>query len=395
MATSRMSMVKRSRLKVPPKKPGYEKVLKEQQAEVKDVGEHFVRFQPDGSLTIVKEKKEIPQISDQEVQQRRLEKMEREIYQKAFEKGEKTGLELGQEKMEQEVHRLIPQLEGVLRELDNLPHRVFTASEHFFAETLLSFNRELLGHELTINPEGIADRVSRIMERSTGRKDIVIRVSPGCAAILERMDQFERITIQADKSVAPGSVVMESDFGGMEDNLEERLREVETAFRQTLMERLNESGLAEMAEAARLKAQQEKKAALTNLAEDCPVPEPVEAPVVPEPVAATPQPEPQPVAPQPEVPQPVAPQPEAPQPVAPQPDPQQADPQPAAPQPAAQPAPDPYMNGVANGEIPLESVSDDIMDRFAPQGSKSTQGGESSLMDDDEWSALSDSDLDQ
>ncbi|MBF0455752.1 MAG: hypothetical protein HQL72_13185 [Magnetococcales bacterium] len=252
----------------PIEKRGFEELLSLQQAEVEDKGDHFIRFMPDGTLPSIQEKKEPPPVSEEEIHQRRLEQIEREVYQKAFEEGEKTGLEVGQEKMEKEIRRLIPQLENVLRELDDLPHRVFTASEHFFVETLLSFNRELLAHELSINPEGIAERVRRIMKRSTGRKNIIIRVSPGNAEILQRMDGFKTIEFVADETVLPGSVVMESDFGGMEDNLEMRLREVETALRQQLQERLNQSGLPEIADAARQKAQAEAEAPLTPLAAD-------------------------------------------------------------------------------------------------------------------------------
>jgi flagellar biosynthesis/type III secretory pathway protein FliH len=270
VAASGMELIKGSSIKETPDTPGFTRILSKQQQEESGEGEQFVRFMPDGSLSIFKKEKveTVPQIDVEEVNKRRLEQLEREVYKKAFEEGEKTGIEIGQEKMEQEIHRLIPQLEGVLRELDNLPHRVFVASENFLIESLLSFNRELLGHELTINPEGIADRVKRILDNCVGRKDIVIKVSPSNAKILERIEHFAKLEIIGDPSVASGSVVMESEFGGMEDNLEARLREVETAFRQQLQERLDQSGISDIADAAHQKAEIEKNAELTPLVED-------------------------------------------------------------------------------------------------------------------------------
>jgi flagellar biosynthesis/type III secretory pathway protein FliH len=278
MVAAGMELIKNSKLEGSPNTPGYEKVLSQHREdnEAKGSGDHFVRFRPDGSLSVVKKPVEVPQVDNQEIQQRRLEKIEREIYQKAFAEGEKTGLEVGQEKMEQEIHRLIPQLESVLRELDNLPSRVFAASEHFLVESLLSFSRELLAHELTINPEGIAERVNRIMEKSIGRKDIVIRVSPGNAEILRHMEAFEKIEIKADNAVNPGSVVMESDFGGIEDNLDERLRDMEMALRQQLQERLDQSGVTDIADAAHQKAQQVEDSEITPLATDPEFEEPEE-----------------------------------------------------------------------------------------------------------------------
>lgn len=248
--------------------PKFESYRAQKQKGVKDPGVHFVRFQPDGSVTTIKKKVEIPPVPKEEIQQRRYEQIEREVYQKAFEEGEKTGMELGQEKMEQEIRHIIPQLENVLRELDDLPLRVYTASEQFMVESMISINRELLAHELTINSEGIAQRVRRIMDRSTGRKDIVIKVSPGIAEILGRMDEFNKIQILGDESVNPGSVVMESDFGGMEDNLESRLREVETSIRQQLQDRMDKSGVADIAAVSREKAAAEAAAELTPLVAD-------------------------------------------------------------------------------------------------------------------------------
>ena len=277
MAATGLGLVTNGNLKRSAKSPGFANILTQQREESsQDEGDHFVRFRPDGSLAVLKHKIEAPPVDEEEIKQRRLEKIEREVYQRAFAEGEKTGLEVGQERMEQEIHRLIPQLESVIRELDNLPHRVFTASEQFIVESLISFNRELLGHELSINPEGIAERVNRIMSRSTGRKNIIIRVSPGNADILNRMEGFEKIEIQADSTVMPGSVVMESDFGGMEDSLEERLREMETALRQQLQERLDQSGVADISETARQKMQQEANAELTPLAADPEIQEPEE-----------------------------------------------------------------------------------------------------------------------
>jgi flagellar biosynthesis/type III secretory pathway protein FliH len=278
VAAAGMELIKGSSIKETPDTPGFTRILSKQQQEESGEDDQFVRFMPDGSLSIFKKEKveEVPQIDVEEVNKRRLEQLEREVYQKAFAEGEKTGIEIGQEKMEQEINRLIPQLESVLRELDNLPHRVFMASENFLVESLISFNRELLAHELTINPEGIADRVNRILENCIGRKDIAIRVSPSNAQILERIEHFEKLKIVSDPSIASGSVLMESDFGGMEDNLEARLREVETALRQQLQERLDQSGINDIADAAHQKAEDEINAELTPLVEDKIESEPVE-----------------------------------------------------------------------------------------------------------------------
>lgn len=267
MAAPGMELIKDADVTGNPEQPGFATLLRKQRT-VKDEGVHFIRFKPDGTLVSVTREVKAPPISEEEIQTRRMEQMEREVYQKAFAEGEKTGLEIGQEKMEQQIRALIPQFDNVLRSLDNLPWRIFAASEQFFVETLLSLNRELLAHELSLNPEGVTERIRRIVERSTGRRNITLRVSPGIADILNDIGAFETLEILADETVMPGSVVMESDFGGMEDHLEARLREMETAFRKQLQERLNASADPDIAEAAWHRAEQKRKEPLTPLVDD-------------------------------------------------------------------------------------------------------------------------------
>ncbi|MBF0127826.1 MAG: nucleoside triphosphate pyrophosphohydrolase, partial [Magnetococcales bacterium] len=76
-----------------------------------------------------------PKIAEEELHQRRLETIEREAYQRAFAAGEEAGLALGEQTMEQEMARLLPQFETVLRQLDGLPRRVFAGAERFLVET--------------------------------------------------------------------------------------------------------------------------------------------------------------------------------------------------------------------------------------------------------------------
>ncbi|MBF0340460.1 MAG: hypothetical protein HQL95_05780 [Magnetococcales bacterium] len=213
--------------------------------------EHFLRFRPDGRLPVVVPPKKEPEISSEELQARRLEQMEREIHQQVFAAAEAAGLKAGEERMEREIQALMPQLEGVLANLEQLHVRVLAASERYLVETSLVVIRELLASELTVHPEVVAARVKRILSRASGRKEIVIRVSPGNARVLSRMKRFGNLRIEADELLSPGAVHLESDFGGFEDNLELQLKDVELSMREYLQERLDRIGVEDIAEAAR------------------------------------------------------------------------------------------------------------------------------------------------
>ncbi len=205
--------------------------------------EQFLRFCADGRLPVVVPPKKEPEISAEELQQRRLEEMEREVYQRVFAAAESAGLKAGEEKMEREIQRLVPQLEGVLANLSTLHVRVLAASERYLVETALVLIKELLAYELTIHPEELTARIKRILSRASGRKEIVVHLSPGNAQLLARLNLLPNLHIEADENLSAGSVRLESDFGGMEDNLESQLKEVELSMRDYLQERLDGHGV--------------------------------------------------------------------------------------------------------------------------------------------------------
>ncbi|MBF0192419.1 MAG: hypothetical protein HQL99_14965 [Magnetococcales bacterium] len=208
--------------------------------------EHFLRFRPDGRLPVVTPPKKEPEISQEELQARRLEQMEREVYQRVFAAAESAGLKAGEERMEREIQAMLPRLEGVLANLEQLHARVLASSERYLVETALVLTRELLAAELSIHPEVLAARVKRILSRAAGRKQIVIRVSPGNAQVLSRLKGFANLRVEADDLLSPGAVHLESDFGGMEDNLELQLKEVELSMREYLQERLEAIGVEDI-----------------------------------------------------------------------------------------------------------------------------------------------------
>lgn len=214
-------------------------------------GEHFLRLRPDGRLPVVVPPKKEPEISPEELHARRLEQMEREVYQRVFAAAEAAGLKAGEERMEREIHAMLPRLEGVLANLEQLHARILAGAERYLVETTLVLIRDLIATELTVNPEIVAERVRRILKRAAGRKGIVIRVSPGNARILERIRAFGNLNIEADPTLSSGAVHLESDFGGLEDNLEIQLKEVELAMREYLQERLDAMDVPDIAERAR------------------------------------------------------------------------------------------------------------------------------------------------
>ncbi|MBF0183510.1 MAG: hypothetical protein HQM06_03845 [Magnetococcales bacterium] len=245
------TVIKQEELDVEPQRVSFRDLV----AAAGDRGEAFVPLLPNGRVPELDKGDKPPELSVDELHLRRLETIERETYQKAFAAGEEAGLALGEQTMEREMARLLPQFESVLRQLDGLPKRVFASAESFLVETAIMLTRELVAHELSINPQEISHRVNRLLEQAAGRRDMVIYVAPDSAALLQQIPGLAKLRIEGDATVGLGSVRLVSDFGGMEDNLERQLADMEAGLRSFLQDRLQSSGNEDLAAASAQYAQ--------------------------------------------------------------------------------------------------------------------------------------------
>lgn len=200
----------------------------------------FVRVRRDGNLPVREQPKKAPEIPSEEIQRRRLEKLERETYQKAFAAGEKAGLEMG----EQRMRLMLEETQVFLEQLQALPNQLMTEihvrSEALLVETAIMLVRELLGHELTVNPQGIVDRVHRVLQQAAGRSNLVLFLSHADAEVMAGLPEFPHLTLKADPTMPRGSVRLETDFGGVENRLDDQLKAMEAMLRDYLQGRLEE-----------------------------------------------------------------------------------------------------------------------------------------------------------
>ncbi|MBF0308862.1 MAG: hypothetical protein HQL56_04975 [Magnetococcales bacterium] len=205
----------------------------------------FVPLRSDGSRPVPEPEPEIPDIPEEEIRQRRMEKLERETYLRVFAAAEKAGMEMGEQLMRQRMDAVLPRMESILRELEKLPGRVMVSAERFLVETLITLVQELLGHELSVNRQGLQARVRRLLKQVDEANRIVIRVAPEDVDLLAGLPEFATLRIERANNVPPGSVRLESDFGGVEDRLDLQLQTVSDGLRSYLrerLERLDEAG---------------------------------------------------------------------------------------------------------------------------------------------------------
>ncbi|MBF0123840.1 MAG: hypothetical protein HQL60_00730 [Magnetococcales bacterium] len=254
-------------------------------------GGDFLRYLPHGATPQPQKQQQEPEIDLEELFRRRMEQLERDTYQKVFAAAEQAGLEMGLKKREQELSILLPRVEQLIRGLEQLPPRIFAVSEQFLVEVAIVLVRELLQHELAIQPDGLVARVRKVLSQVVSQDHLTLYLAPQDVELLTGMAEFRRLRVVADETVSAGSVRVESSFGGVAYDLSQQLQTVEKGLRDYLVERLEEcrserikqQGLASMRQLGmEAIAELEANQAVVTSPQLVPVEEEVQEIVVPE-----------------------------------------------------------------------------------------------------------------
>jgi len=108
-------------------------------------------------------------------------------------------------------------------------------------ELAIKIARKILGRELEFHPEGVVDIVKQALsEKARQRREIYLRVHPddlqhireNKADLLEVLSRAKEIGIREDPEVAKGGVVIETDAGTIDAQLETQL----AVFERVLMQ---------------------------------------------------------------------------------------------------------------------------------------------------------------
>ena len=100
----------------------------------------------------------------------------------------------------------------------------------------------ILETETRSNPEAIFSLVRSALRKAGDSRRVVLRVSPGDAAVLEGSREriadgalsAARVEISADASLGPGDCLVETDFGQVDGRLATRLAEAKRTVKATI-----------------------------------------------------------------------------------------------------------------------------------------------------------------
>ena len=152
----------------------------------------------------------------------------------SYEKGKKEGFEEGRKICEEEMKEKISLLENSIQKLDKI--------NETFEEKILSVEKELISVALDIAKEVIQKEVSKeseniayklaksLMEDIKEATKIKLKVNPKDAEFLK--DKFKNVEVIPDDAIKEGGVVIISDLGNIDAQINERFEAVKKAVMQ-------------------------------------------------------------------------------------------------------------------------------------------------------------------
>lgn len=135
--------------------------------------------------------------------QGRAELIEKEAYDKAWQAGEKAGLELGRERARQ----ILEQMQAMLEETEHALQRMRADFSEAVVDVAEALARRVVGDLLEDAPERLADIAARCAGRLPETDALVVAVAPADAAMFEKVlgQELAEARIVADERVRPGS----------------------------------------------------------------------------------------------------------------------------------------------------------------------------------------------
>lgn len=178
-------------------------------------------------------------IRDQALQEaddirQRAEAAAAEIKQQAYEEARQQGYNEGKEAGAAELSAIVAQASQRLQQIE-------AQAAPQLRDLALGIARKIIGTELQTRPERVVDIVKQALsDKARQRREILLRVNPEDmelmrqhkAELLEALSRAKEIGLREDPDVAPHGVVIETDAGIIDAQLETQLEVFERILKQ-------------------------------------------------------------------------------------------------------------------------------------------------------------------
>lgn len=162
--------------------------------------------------------------------QKSLEEIEREAFQKGYEAGEGSGLQIAEQKTAVVLRKLGKSLE----ELAGLRRQIVSEGEKDLIRLAIAIAKKLVHREIKIDEQIIVTLVRVALERLIEKSQITVRVHPSDHKVL--LEYFSEIsqggadstlTLKIDDQLNRGDCLVESDCGNVDARISEQFQTIE------------------------------------------------------------------------------------------------------------------------------------------------------------------------
>ena len=135
-------------------------------------------------------------------------------------------------------HEGFAQAEHMREQIAVLEQRMLQEVEGEVVRAALRISEELLEQEMAQRPTAIVDLVFTALKSARNAKDVYLRVNPRDARILrehtgrliDALGRAKEIDVREDRNVAPGGVLIQTESGVIDAQLETQLAEISMAL---------------------------------------------------------------------------------------------------------------------------------------------------------------------
>ena len=200
-------------------------------------------FQGIGFVEINKPSPDPPKVSTrnkksvEEIKQKARD-VEKQAYIHGFAKGEKAGMESGENKFKPVLNNF----RQAFLELEKVRKGIYLNAEKKTVNLALAIAKKVVCHEIATNKEVVLNVVKEAVKKVVDHGRIIIKISPSDLQFIKNsdhgflnfVDNIENITFEEDETISDGGCVIETDFGNIDARIERQFQVVEEAFKSEL-----------------------------------------------------------------------------------------------------------------------------------------------------------------
>lgn len=158
--------------------------------------------------------------------------VQEEAYREAFALGREEGRKEAFEASRKEIAERLIDIEKLLESLRNIKSELISQGESHLVRLCYFVAKEIAMAQLSEDPTIVAEVIKRVVEMVQTDEEIVVRISPSDAGIIDeikaRLDQpladIEKVKIVAAAQIQRGGCLVETNYGTVDATIEQRVQ---------------------------------------------------------------------------------------------------------------------------------------------------------------------------